>query len=194
VARGNPGGATSVMTRAGLAGESIPLADLVEDEASFREWFDAVLPRVYRYILVRCDHDVAFAEELTQRTFEEAIRRRRQVVGRSDTMGWLRAIARAQLIEHLRQAGEEDRRRVRLLAVDADRRDANRRTGAERRAIEAALGTLPPRQRIALLLRHLDGLSARDVAIALGSSEAATTALLSDAREAFRRAYEGTSW
>src|SRR3970040_1641540 len=91
------------------------LEAIVADEAIFRAWYDAVLPRVYRYLLSRCGHDVALAEELTQQTFVEAIRRRRQFDGRSDAVTWLCTIGRNKLVDHFRHAGRDQRRQLRLL-------------------------------------------------------------------------------
>jgi RNA polymerase sigma-70 factor (ECF subfamily) len=51
------------------------------------------------------------------------------------------------------------------------------------------MAQLPPDQRLALLFRHLDGMSVREVAAAIGRTEKATESLLARARESFRRAY-----
>lgn len=53
----------------------------------------------------------------------------------------------------------------------------------ERRGLVArALGSLPPKQRAALVLRDIEGLSTREVAEALGSSEATVRSQVSAAR------------
>ena len=54
------------------------------------------------------------------------------------------------------------------------------------RALEAAIGELPPKQRAALLLSRMDGLAYRDVGETLGISEGAVKALLFRATHALK--------
>lgn len=167
------------------------LAALVRDEARFRAWYDAVLPRVHRYLAARCGGDEALAEELTQQTFVEAIRNRSRFDGRSDVVTWLCAIGRNKLVDHHRRHGRDQRRHGELLDQHRLRADAAWRSSEARDAVERALAVLPADQRLALLFRHLDGLSVREVAAVIGRSEKATESLLARARDAFRRAYGG---
>ena len=165
------------------------LDTLVQDPVAFRHWYEQVLPRVYRYLLARVG-DTSLAEELTQQTFVEAIRKRRAFDGRSDVVTWLCAIGRNRLVDHYRTAERETRRYERLRMSHTEPADA---TAAydERDAILRALDELPPDQRLALIFRYLDQLSVRDVAAQLRRNEKATESLLSRARVAFRLAYGG---
>lgn len=166
-------------------------AAIIGDEARFRDWYDATLPRVYRYLAARCAGDDSLAEELTQQTFVEAIRQRHRFDGRSDVVTWMCAIGRNRLVDHYRRHGREVRRQERLVSGHPDASDAPWRAAETRDAVEAALAQLPADQRIALLFRYLDGLSVREVAGAIGRSEKATESLLSRGRESFRRAFGG---
>lgn len=172
-----------------MAAEYAPnLATIVDDQARFRAWYDAVLPRVYRYLAARCGDD-GLAEELTQQTFVDAIRQRGRFDGRSDVVTWLCAIARNKLVDHYRRFERDERRQGRLVErLGVDPADAWRATEV-RDAVTAALRQLPHDQRLALLFRHLDGLSVREVASVIGRSEKATESLLARARDGFRRAY-----
>ena len=167
------------------------LAAIVRDEARFRDWYDATLPRVYGYLAARCGGDDALAEELTQQTFVQAIRHRDGFDGGSDVVTWLCAIGRNKLIDHVRRHGRDERRHHQLVAEVRMRADAPWHAHETRDAVEAAMAILAPDQRIALLFRYLDGLSVREVAAAIGRSEKATESLLTRARESFRRAYGG---
>jgi RNA polymerase sigma-70 factor (ECF subfamily) len=166
------------------------LEAIVADEATFRAWYDAVLPRVYRYLLARCGHDVALAEELTQQTFVQAIRHRRQFDGRSDAVTWLCAIGRNKLVDHYRRAGRDQRRQLRLLDGGNDP-GISWQAAEVRQSVETTLGRLSAEQRLVLVFRYLDGLSVREIAAAIGRSESGTESLLVRAREAFRRAHGG---
>jgi len=164
---------------------------LVRDEAAFRAWYDGAMPRVYRYLVLRCGGDHGLAEELTQQTFAEVIRRRDRFRGRADVVTWLIAIARNKLVDQYRRHGQEARRHGRLVDLHRTSVDPEWDRHEERDAIERALATLPPEQRLALLFRYLDDLPVRDVAAAIGRSEKATESLLVRARTTFRRAYGG---
>ena len=166
-------------------------AAVVRDEARFRDWYDATLPRIYRYLAARCAGDDALAEELTQQTFVEAIRQRHRFDGRSDVVTWMCAIGRNKLVDHYRRRGRDIRRHERLITDHPQAPDAPWHAVETRDAVETAMARLPSDQRIALLFRYLDGLSVRDVARAIGRSEKATESLLARGRESFRRAFGG---
>jgi RNA polymerase sigma-70 factor (ECF subfamily) len=166
--------------------------DCLASEEAFRRFYAAALPRVYGYLLRRCQNDVPLAEDLTQSAFGEAIQRRMKFDGRSDVITWLIGIARHKLVDSFRQQERDERRRIRLvvreLALDPD---GNAWRGLdERERLMAGLGRLTPLQRAAVLLHYADGLPVREVAAQLGRSESATESLLTRGREALRAAYE----
>jgi RNA polymerase sigma-70 factor (ECF subfamily) len=167
------------------------LAAIVRDEVRFRDWYDAALPRVYRYLVARCAGDEALAEEITQQAFVEAIRHRHRFDGRSDAVTWLCAIGRNRLVDHYRRDGREARRQDRLIATYRHADETPWRASETRDAVAAAVAQLPADQRLVLLFRYLDGMSVREVAAVIGRSEKATESLLGRAREGFRRAYGG---
>lgn len=161
-----------------------------ETEASFQAWYERTLPRVYAFLASRCGGPGDVAEELTQQTFVEAVRRRDSFDGRSDVVTWICAIGRHKLADHFRRLEREERRRMQLVASESSEGQVEPWQGAERRqAVEAALVRIPVSQRAALVFRYLDGLSVREVAGALGRSESATESLLARARDSFERSY-----
>jgi RNA polymerase sigma-70 factor (ECF subfamily) len=181
------------MTAPMAIGSRGDFAAVVRDEARFRDWYDATLPRIYRYLAARCAGDDTLAEELTQQTFVEAIRQRDRFDGRSDVVTWMCAIGRNKLVDHYRRHGRDLRRHERLIADHPQATEGPWRAAEARDAVRAAVAVLPADQRLALLFRYLDGLSVRDVARALGRSEKATESLITRARAGFRRAYGGSS-
>ncbi len=161
------------------------------DETAFPELFRRLAPRVHQYIRRLVGHE-ARAEEVTQDVFVQIYRFRDRWRPERRLAAWVFTIA-----THL--ALNELRRPERQLRVDLwdDRRSAaaggegpsladSRSTAPEERvagrellvALEAAVATLPPKQRAALLLSRVDGLAHRDVAAVLGSTEGAVKALL----------------
>lgn len=168
---------------------SVGLDAAFNDEDRFRAWYDEVMPRVYRYLAVRCDGDPALSEELTQQTFVAALRDRSRFDGRSDIVSWLCAIGRHKLVDHYRRVGRERRLENVIAAVSPHVDERWLAQSHERDAVMGALAALHPDHRLALIFRYLDDLPVRGVAEALGRSESATESLLARAREAFRRAY-----
>lgn len=164
---------------------------IVADPEAFRDWYDRVMPRVYRYLAVRCAGDTSLAEELTQQTFVQAIRHRDRFDGRADSVTWLCAIGRNRLVDHFRRHGRDSTRHLALVDMHRAHRDLDWQQSERRDQVQRALVSLPADQRLALVFRYLDDLPVRDVAAALGRTEKATESLLSRARDAFRRAYGG---
>jgi RNA polymerase sigma-70 factor (ECF subfamily) len=167
------------------------------DERAFPELFRRFGPRVHQYVR-RLLANPARAEEITQDVFVQILRVRDRYRPESRLTTWIFTIATNLCLNELR-------RPERRLRVDAHvRRDDG--TTAEpvfpdtegqgpeaaaasrelARALEAAVGALPAKQRAALLLSRVDGLSHRDVASALGTTEGAIKALLFRATQALK--------
>lgn len=160
------------------------------DEEAFRKWYDATLPRVYGFVASRCGGPGPLAEELTQLAFVEATRRHSAFDGRSDVVTWLCAIARHKLADHYRHLERDERRHMRLVVREIPVVGDHVPATEERDAIERAMRTLPAAQRAALIFRHLDGLSIREIGDLLGKSDTAIESLLARGRQRFRSAYE----
>lgn len=160
---------------------------IVADDAAFRAWYDAALPRVYSYLFHRCGRDPELAEELTQQTFVDALRSRGHEVT-DDPVAWTIGIARHRLADHFRAAERRERGFLRLVSRSPEPRVTWVGESDAEGALVDALRRLPAAQRAAVTLRYLDDLSVRQVAAILGRSEGAVESLLSRGREALRRA------
>lgn len=140
---------------------------------------------VFGFLLLRCGSR-PLAEDLTGETFLDASRRFAGGRGTEVTAAWLMTVARRRLIDHWRAVAAHDRRVLRLarepVPVEPPFSDPDGR-------VERALGSLPDRQRAALVLRYLDEFSGSEVAEALELSYKATESLLSRARRGFGAAY-----
>jgi RNA polymerase sigma-70 factor (ECF subfamily) len=163
------------------------------DTATLARWFDAALPRIYGYFLPRVGGNVEIAEDLTQETMLAAVRSHERGTTVDMAMPWLFGIARHKLVDHYRQLGAfgkpasedidslpDDTFRLPQLDVQAIH---------VRDAIIATLGSIPPRQCAAIVLRYLDDLPVADVATALELTLPATESLLARARRSFRAGY-----
>ena len=149
------------------------------DRAAFGALYRRYLDRVYGYAfyLLGDHHD---AEDATERTFLAAL----DAIGRFRDEGatfrsWLFRIAHNQVANALRS---RSRRRTSPLdgiadpIADADpARDADRADDARR--VRAALAELSEDRRQVVVLRFVDGLSAREIGAVLGRSEGAVRVL-----------------
>lgn len=164
-------------------------------EERFRRFYDDTLPGVYGYLLHRCGNS-ELALDLTQEVYLAAAEGLRRGDTVDDAHAWVTGIARHKLIDHVRRQAR--RRRiveiVRLEQPDRIRRwgidDATRWADPAEARLAAALARVPPAQRAALILRHIDDLTIADVAGHLERSVRATESLLVRGRRALAAAYE----
>lgn len=144
-------------------------------------FYEVALPRVYGYLLRRCG-SVSVAEELAQETFVAAVVELKKGRGVAAPMAWIFGTARHKLLDHYRREERHSHHAgARPIVEPAPVQTAERAL--------SALAAVPPSQRIALVLRHADGLSVPEVAAALDRSVEAVESLLVRARAGFRRAY-----
>jgi RNA polymerase sigma-70 factor (ECF subfamily) len=155
--------------------------------ASLLELYDAALPEVYGYLLARCGRP-ALAEDLTAETFLAAVTASRRRPPPAMSTGWLVGVARHKLVDHWR-AAEREERGLRAVAVEPDPPDDPWEGRLDALLAREVLAGQSAQHRAALTLRYLDGLPVPDVARTLGRTVAATEALLTRARAAFRRGY-----
>ena len=169
------------------------LAATFADPAAFRGWYETAVTQVFGYLVPRCGGDMLLAEELTQRTFIQAIDRRSTYEGRSSAITWLCTIARNKLVDHYREVDRMHRRHLQLVVREIPNVDGGVTSVDDREVILTALRGLPAMQRAAVVLRYVDGLSVRETAAALGRSESATESLLSRARDRLRESLGSVS-
>jgi RNA polymerase sigma-70 factor (ECF subfamily) len=159
--------------------------DAAAFEALFRRWSAPLL----RY-LERMLHDAASAEELVQEAFLRVYRARERYQPEARFSTWLYRIATNLALNELRRP--QRRKPHRSQDVDGAPELAAAGPGADdlvhaRRlalAVERELDALPERQRAALWLTAVEGLSYAEVAGSLEISESAVKALVHRARSA----------
>lgn len=152
------------------------------DAGSFRALYALLAPRLLGY-LARMTRDRAAADDLLQQTFFKVHRARAAYVRGADPVPWIYAIAHRTFLDEAR-----GRRRARVAVTDdgappevpADitgatagtQDDADERR-ARTQATLAALQTLPPPQREAVILTKLDGKSITEAAEIAGTTPGA---------------------
>ena len=155
--------------------------------ADFGELVDRHQTEILSYVR-RLTGNAATAEDLFQDTFLRAFGGFARLRPGSNHRAWLYRIATNLLLNHRRARG---RRAEVALTSELPSRGSSPSTVhdgvVDRAALRRAIGGLPRRQRAAFIQRQLHGLSYRDVAAALGCSEAAARANVYQAVRRLRR-------
>lgn len=138
-------------------------------------------------LLLRDQHD---AEDAAQQVFLSAHQAVLRGTVPRDRAAWIAAIARNECRAHVRARMREPLSLPELPSDLPDPLVAAIRA-ADLDAVWAALGALPRRQRNALVLREVGGLSYHELGRALGVSHSAVESLLFRARQQIRRVLAG---
>ena len=136
--------------------------------------------------LVRMCRSRADAEDLAQETFIRAWEALPGFKGRSSFRTWLFRIATNRCLNHLTRRRPLYPLDESFAARAGDEPEEAYRRRVRHEAIDAALGHLPPDQRLALLLSVYERLSYREIAAVLGRSEVSVSSLLYRARNSLR--------
>jgi RNA polymerase sigma-70 factor, ECF subfamily len=145
-------------------------------------------------LIYRIVDNVADAQDLTQEAFIKALQRQDQLKDPEKAAHWLSRIASNTAIDFLRRNGkvnfcEIDGLVEPLREPSETPEEAILRT-EHRGYLEDGLACLTERERTALVLRDVEGLSAEDVAKQLNCSKATVRSHIANARIKFRRYME----
>ena len=159
--------------------ESAPGAGVIEscqrgDREAFRALFEGYKDRVYSVAFYFFGGDHALASDVTQQVFLKLFTRIAQFRRESEFTTWLYRLTTNVCIDEQRR-----RRRLDPLAEIAPHRTPRARGAAEERVmrgevageVAAALASLKPKLRAALLLKYFEELSYAEIADALGCSQ-----------------------
>ncbi len=182
--------------------ESLPGESALEAEERQTAFISSHSRRIF-LLIYRIVGNVADAQDLTQEAFIKALQRREQLKDLDRAAHWLSRIATNTALDFLRRHA-----RVNFCEVDAlpeaisDRvmraASAQAPENAEqtmlrtekRLQLERGLAVLTGRERAALILRDVEGLSADEVAAHLKCSKATVRSHIANARVKFRRYLE----
>ncbi len=163
--------------------------DAEAGDALIRRHFEPIC----RFFRSKLGDDV---EDLIQRTFEVCVERRDRLDDRDSFRGFLFGVARHLLLDYLRahyRRGDDaplDTQSVRDLGTSPSQHVA--RTEQEA-LLHEAMNRIPLPQRIILELAHWEGLSGREISVALEIQENTVRSRLSRARAALRQQVEQLS-
>ena len=161
------------------------------DLSSFDAIYDGTSGRVFAFLLAMTK-DRSRAEDLCQTVYLKMHRARASWLRGAPVSPWLMAIARNAFLDDARARG---RARVRVTTSGDVPDRAQEGSGRDpavglREAIDEAIDALTPRQREAFVLTRKSGLSPREAAQVLGTTETAVKLRVHRAYVALRRALE----
>jgi RNA polymerase sigma-70 factor (ECF subfamily) len=172
---------------AGEMSELVDSLDLAERQNRFvNDNMRRIFVQIYRIV-----GNAADAQDLTQEAFIKALQRQEQLKDEQKAAHWLSRIATNTAIDFLRRHG-----RVNFCEIESapeppsDTPEQILLRGEQRDYLEDGLRLLTERERTALLLRDVEGLSAEEVAEELGCSKATVRSHIANARTKFRRYME----
>jgi RNA polymerase sigma factor (sigma-70 family) len=160
------------------------------NQQAFATLYERYHQQLYRYCrsIVRDDAD---AQDALQSTMLSALSALQESRRKAPMRPWLYRIAHNESISVLRRRPSVGDESVETIsAVDASAED---RAGERARfaLLMADLGHLPARQRSALLMRELSGLSHEEIAVALDTTEGTAKQAIFEARKALAEFEEG---
>jgi RNA polymerase sigma-70 factor (ECF subfamily) len=163
------------------------------DERAAAYLFDTYQGEVNRIVWTLLGAD-ADHDDIVHEAMCSILKSAHRVVDPDKLKGWVRIVTVNTVRLTLRKrrwlklfgALDDDSEGERFEAVVPD--EAQRETA---RRTYRALGTLPPDERSALVLRHIEGFELTEVAEAMGCSLATIKRWLSRAEDRFQRAYKG---
>jgi RNA polymerase sigma-70 factor (ECF subfamily) len=174
-----------------------PELELMRDETrtalDIEQLYSRYVDRVFRWALRFGAGDVAWAEDVTQDVFMSLVKRAPELDDVDDLGGWFYRVTANRCLNELR--------RQRLVRAFASALFAMRPEPDWKRTPEAvvmargelddalqAIRHLPPAQRVAFCMRHLDGLPQQEIGRILGFSKGHVSRLLGRAAEQLRKA------
>jgi RNA polymerase sigma-70 factor (ECF subfamily) len=161
------------------------------DDDSFGEVYDALAPRLHRFLMQQC-RERTRAEDLVQQTFLRIHRARGSFTAGSRVVPWAFAIARRLMIDGFRagareQLGSDDELEHLPSPHSADE---ELHVAQLSRVLHRELARIPESQRVAFELVRQHGLPLADAAAALGVSVMAVKLRTHRASKALRAAID----
>ncbi len=164
----------------------------------------AEIVRRYRDMVVRAAVRIvgngADAEDVAQEVFVKLMRTARQFKGDARVSTWLYRITVNTALNHLRRRRwlsfadilgtrrEEGGAELEIAAPQSDRPDHHLERTRDRQALNAALQSLPDRQRTAFVLHRFEGLSYEQIADSMATSLSSVESLMHRARRGLQGA------
>lgn len=155
------------------------MSDTAGPDVRWTALYERSQPLLYRAAALMLGS--AEAEEIVQEAFERAMRNQSFFDEVREPVAWLRTVCARQALGRLRRRRVWERLRIQLAVED-------RGEPWEHADLAIALRALPPRDRVALVLRYYEDASYEEISSALGIATASVGPVLTRARSKVREA------
>jgi RNA polymerase sigma-70 factor (ECF subfamily) len=172
------------------------------DQRAFDEFFRGYFDRLYRFALVRMNHDADGTEDVVQQTLCKAVEKIGQYRGESALFTWLCRICRNTIVDTFRAADRpraevipfEENEEVRLAleslsALETDNPEHRLINQQITRLVRVVLDYLPRRYGQILEWKYIEGHSVKEIADFMGIAPKAAESTLTRARVAFKEGF-----
>jgi RNA polymerase sigma-70 factor (sigma-E family) len=156
-------------------------------DAAFHEFAEAAIPRLRRLARSAC-RDAHRADDLVQITLEKMYGAWPRIHAADDPHAYSRTVLVRALISEQRRPWWAREVAAAHSELDGPAPTDGTEQAEARLTVAAALATLPPRQRLAVVLRHLEELPVAEVARLMDCSEGTVKSTTSDGMRSLRRA------
>lgn len=169
------------------------------EQRAFDDFFNRFFDRLYRFALTRVGQDTYTAEDVVQQTLIRAMQKIGLYRGEAALFTWLCQICRNMIADTFRAKDQikgevvpfEDNDEIRaalesLSALPANDPQQNLVGDQIYRLVHAVLDHLPGRYGTVLELKYIQGLSVKEIAVAMEIGPKAVESLLARARVAFK--------
>jgi RNA polymerase sigma-70 factor, ECF subfamily len=160
-------------------------------QARQNEFVQVHLRRVF-LIIYRIVGDVTDAQDLTQETFIKALQRQDQLKDLDKAAHWLSRIATNTALDFLRRRGRYQTTAIEsiqepLATSEFEDPEVRLLRREQHDRLNSLLACLTPRERLALVLRDVEGLPAEEVAARLNCGKATVRSHIANARIKFKK-------
>jgi len=172
------------------------------DDHAFDLFFSTYFPRIYRFALLRLNHDHNLAEDTAQVVLCQAISKMSTYRGEAPLFSWLCTFCRYEISKQQKTrsraqggvvlAGDDPVVRSALdslLSATGNDPDVAAYQAELSQLVKVALDHLPSLYADTLECKYVYGYSVRDISDRIGRSEKATESILTRARVAFRECF-----
>jgi RNA polymerase sigma-70 factor (ECF subfamily) len=164
------------------------------DSEAFRLVYESYKDRVYSIALCFFEGDEATAKDVTQHVFLKLMTNISRFENRSEFSTWLYRVVTNACLDRKRSL-----RRLLFFGLSAELVIPDKRRSVEERYIDrelessvrAAIATLKPKLRIAILLKYFEDLSYEEMAVALGCSKGTVASRLNRGHRILARKLAG---
>ncbi len=165
------------------------------DQSAWREIYDASSDSLFNFLCYQTG-DREAAKDLLQETFVTAMKAVENFRGDGSLHGWLRSIALHKTLDWRRSLARRARKHLGFIAEAPSETDLGPEPSfrSEQDALQEAINSISPKQRAAMLLRELEGLSFKELGEELGCAEATARVHYHRAGEVLRKKLEGSEY